>query len=159
MPMRSFVSGAMHFHVDVGCTLSEPSKRNYSPETRRTKWELPYHYHQCGVFIAYYQVISVTPGEMEKGLVLHKGHSPVAMPETARPQELGPITPHTPSPIDLGHSRQCGIAQTRPIIRAQEGCLSQPHKGAAQMGGCLFLPSKQGCPLGVKWPHAGSSSA
>ena len=44
--------------------------------------------------------------------------------------------------IDLGRLRQCGIAQSRPIIRAQEGCLSQPHKGAAQMGGCLALPSK-----------------
>ena len=64
------------------------------------------------------------------------------MPETAQPRELGPIIPHTPSPIDLGHSQQCGIAQSRPIIRAQEGCLSQHHKGAAQMGGCLFLPSK-----------------
>ena len=90
----------------------------------------------------------VTPKEMEKRLVLHKGHSPVALLETSRARL---ITPHTPSPIDLVRSRQCGIAQSRPIIRAQEGCLSQPHKGAAQMGGCLSLPSKGAhylvCPL------------
>ena len=79
---------------------------------------------------------------MEKGLVLHKGHSPSSYASDRSASRARPITPHTPSPIHLVRSQQCGIAQSRPIIRAQEGCLSQPHKGAAQMGGCLSLPSK-----------------
>ena len=79
---------------------------------------------------------------MEKGLVLHKGHSPSSYARDRSASRARPITPHTPSPIDLGRSRQYGIAQSRPIIGTQEGCLSQPRKGAAQMGGCLSLPSK-----------------
>ena len=76
---------------------------------------------------------------MEKGLVLHKGHSPSSY---ARDRSASRARPHTPSPIDLGRSRQCGIAQSRPIIRAQEGCLSQPHKGAAQMGDAYPWPAR-----------------
>ena len=70
-------------------------------------------------------------GDGEKGWYFTRGTPPVAnMPETAWPQRARPNHP-TPSPIDLGCWRQCGIAQ---IIRAQVGCLSQPHKGAAQIG-------------------------
>ena len=83
--------------------------------------------------------ISVTPTEMEKGLVLHKGHSPSSYARDCSASRARPITPHTPSPIDLGCSQQCGIAQSRP------NSLSRPSKPSPTRGnGGMFIPAQQG---------------
>ena len=87
---------------------------------------------------------------MEKGWYFTRDTPPVAMPETTQPRELGPIIPHTHSPIDLGCSQQCNPAQLLGckrcmLIPAPQGGSTnggmlipaqkaQPHKGASQMG-------------------------
>ena len=50
------------------------------------------------------------------------------MPETAWPQRAKPNHP-TPSPIDMGRSRQCEIAQSHPIIRRKCNAYPSPTMG------------------------------
>ena len=64
------------------------------------------------------------------------------MPETARPRELGPL-PHThPAPLIWGACDNVGLLNPTQLLGCKRDAYPSPTRGAAQMGGCLSLPSK-----------------
>ena len=83
------------------------------------------------------------------------GTSQVAMPGPLGLKELGPITPH-PAPLIWGTCDNGGLFNP---AQSQEGCLSQPHKGAAQMGDAYSCPAMVpiGCEVTACRAHACSS--
>ena len=90
--------GAWFYCACSGCSC-ESSIAMYCegecPLLLLTSFKLSFKGHLTS-FIAYQQVIPVTPKEMEKGLVLHKGHSPssYARVESYRPNHSTHTQPH-----------------------------------------------------------------